>query len=1253
METGSLTTQRYYWYRRITIALISLVAVVAIVIGSALWYLNQNGGLQRWVENRLSMINENVMVQVGEASLSLQFSKYPIQVNTKDIEIFATEQSVVLPEAYFGFTFSDLIFGQGLPRSVTLNRLAFEVEYSADGWHTGDSFAMLMQTFSQGYDGDLKDASQQNTTDGVAPDTNALPSFHFPIDRLTINSGKMTMLYPSSEADEDNLSLDIDGIMIDIIKADDQIDIAMAVDSPDFGGITLDGTLDPQSLDLDIKAVMDDFDSGRFYPYLGINLPELRDLGKISGEARVKMMNREVTTIAADIQAQDGHILMPSVGLVTFDTAASRFTYDKSIDRLLLEKLSISAPETSAFPGEFSLKGEIRNASLPIPQVRASFIGQSIPIETFLKLIPDVDRISHDQHGPMINGGRINRITVDLLAHIDRTANQFEFDALNVAADVADIPIVTGLGPVERLDGILAGQVNFVLEPDGSISVFETRLTLTDGNLKPQFGDLTIPIKGMELWAELDGKVVVVHRLAMDAMDHGQLALQAKLYFENDLSASMMESQIVAEQVNATLVGDLWPEALFPRSRKWLRKHVIGGVINGFKLNIGLDLKEEKPKPLFVEGGGQLKTPTLHYLIDHQPIEDADISLSFSGTKLGGTNFNLTFNDGMANAVDLKGSELAMFNKDGVTDMSLSLLGRGDLKKLMQILNEPKLNILEAGGLSPEGVKGVADVTGAIKWQVSKATKNLSVKDFDVKISANMDGASLPSLPEGIGLKNGALTLQYNNGDTRINGSGQINNADAKFNLRLDQNTLREAIITFDQSEMFTKILNSRLPLGLEGETAGRIHLIPGDVPSDVEVKIDLNLQNSRFYIPRLELTKLEGEDAQVTARLDISNGQLRKISNIEVISDAISLKGDIFLDQERMLKTARFDIVEWPGNVLSDVEIRREADESLSISASASVMDLRPLRLKESPGEGLKMQIDLSADRLLLDSRLSVAGNVSIQTREDGSGKADFLGNLYLMEAPFITEATLAAEFGNDNEYMRGQGLIGGVEADLMMRSGQQDGDHLVLTTGNAGQVLKALSITDAIRGGEMTMTVLYAPDDAKYYSANFALTDFRVIEAPTAVRMLSVLSLAGLYSLIEGDGTAFTEGQARISVTPDEQRIEYAKARGDALAIELTGLINRNDDTLDVSGALFPVYLITQLLGHVPLVGELVTGINHEGVFNTRFRMKGPVDDPNIDVRLSSIAPGLLRDIFSPDWISNERSRLLGEDASSSPEQ
>jgi hypothetical protein len=143
----------------------------------------------------------------------------------------------------------------------------------------------------------------------------------------------------------------------------------------------------------------------------------------------------------------------------------------------------------------------------------------------------------------------------------------------------------------------------------------------------------------------------------------------------------------------------------------------------------------------------------------------------------------------------------------------------------------------------------------------------------------------------------------------------------------------------------------------------------------------------------------------------------------------------------------------------------------------------------------------------------------------------------------------------------------------------------------------------------------------------------------------MLSVLSLAGLYSLVEGDGTGFTEGQARIIVTPEFQSLDTVKARGDALAIELTGKISRSDESLNISGVIVPVYLVTELLGQVPIVGEIITGINNEGIFNTRFRLKGKIDDPDTDVRLSSLAPGVLRDIFSPDWINSERSRLLDE--------
>ena len=63
------------------------------------------------------------------------------------------------------------------------------------------------------------------------------------------------------------------------------------------------------------------------------------------------------------------------------------------------------------------------------------------------------------------------------------------------------------------------------------------------------------------------------------------------------------------------------------------------------------------------------------------------------------------------------------------------------------------------------------------------------------------------------------------------------------------------------------------------------------------------------------------------------------------------------------------------------------------------------------------------------------------------------------------------------------------------------------------------------------------------------------------------------------------------------------------------------------------------------MPLVGEILTGVNNEGFFATQFAITGTMDEPETEVNLSSVAPGLIRDIFNPNWIENERSRILDE--------
>ena len=85
-------------------------------------------------------------------------------------------------------------------------------------------------------------------------------------------------------------------------------------------------------------------------------------------------------------------------------------------------------------------------------------------------------------------------------------------------------------------------------------------------------------------------------------------------------------------------------------------------------------------------------------------------------------------------------------------------------------------------------------------------------------------------------------------------------------------------------------------------------------------------------------------------------------------------------------------------------------------------------------------MDITLSAERLILDRRLSLAGQVKLRAGEDGRGEAQLLGNLYTLNEEFITEANLTARFGGEEDVLEGHGLIGGSEAFLTFRSRGRD---------------------------------------------------------------------------------------------------------------------------------------------------------------------------------------------------------------------
>jgi hypothetical protein len=139
-------------------------------------------------------------------------------------------------------------------------------------------------------------------------------------------------------------------------------------------------------------------------------------------------------------------------------------------------------------------------------------------------------------------------------------------------------------------------------------------------------------------------------------------------------------------------------------------------------------------------------------------------------------------------------------------------------------------------------------------------------------------------------------------------------------------------------------------------------------------------------------------------------------------------------------------------------------------------------------------------------------------------------------------------------------------------------------------------------------------------------------------------VLGPAGLIGLLEGEGTYFGWGEAIIENRGPQVRMKQVAGQGQAVSVTFVGEYDRQTRTVDVSGNLVPASFLSNIIGVIPLVGQILTGVDKAGLFVTQFSLKGDIDDPDSSVTPASIIPGVLRDILSPSWLEREGERILG---------
>ena len=255
--------------------------------------------------------------------------------------------------------------------------------------------------------------------------------------------------------------------------------------------------------------------------------------------------------------------------------------------------------------------------------------------------------------------------------------------------------------------------------------------------------------------------------------------------------------------------------------------------------------------------------------------------------------------------------------------------------------------------------------------------------------------------------------------------------------------------------------------------------------------------------------------------------------------------------------------------------------------------------------------------------------------------------GPAFHIVAPHLAELRTAADralvpasfdLANNGERWEWVALSGGMPGGKMM-SLQYGLDpvsksrFLHLNSDDAGALLRTARLLETVVGGSLIIDgEAKEPGLAQPLPIRVEVKDYRVVRGRVMAKILQQAKLEDINKLLAKEGIPFARFTGRMALKDTGIEIEKARAYGAALGITAEGTIDVDNNKLDLQGTIVPAYVVSQIVGEIPLLGRILTGGEGEGLFAATYRAKGPLDNPDVSVNpLAALAPGFLRGIFN----------------------
>ena len=177
----------------------------------------------------------------------------------------------------------------------------------------------------------------------------------------------------------------------------------------------------------------------------------------------------------------------------------------------------------------------------------------------------------------------------------------------------------------------------------------------------------------------------------------------------------------------------------------------------------------------------------------------------------------------------------------------------------------------------------------------------------------------------------------------------------------------------------------------------------------------------------------------------------------------------------------------------------------------------------------------------------------------------------------------------------------------DISLKSeGKNSKKYLEIYSDLPQPLLSEYSFFKGLSGGTLIFSSIIEGNSS---ISKLVINNFKIINAPGVVKLLSLADFGGLADLAEGEGLSFEKMEINMSQNKSFLKLEELYAVGPSISVLMEGYRDSSGLT-SLRGTLVPAKNLNKLLSKIPVIGKIIipkeTG---DGLFGVSFKMKGPV--------------------------------------------